>query len=210
MDIPATSDNIPGTLVLRDNTGGFTLKPDSIVNADVSAAAAISGTKISPTFGAQNIVVTGAGNVVIGKTSANARLNIAAPDNVTTTYPLRVDNLADNYGAGFGAYGMSNRVNDLNLGIDYTIDIGDDLFIRTGGSEKVRITDGGEVGIGVTPNVNAILHLGGTTKGFLPPVLTTTQRDAITNPPAGLMIYNTTTNKLNVRTATSWEAVTSA
>lgn len=41
------------------------------------------------------------------------------------------------------------------------------------------------------------------------PKYTTTQRDAIANPALGLVIYNTTTNKLNVYTG-SWEAVTSA
>lgn len=44
------------------------------------------------------------------------------------------------------------------------------------------------------------------------PQLTTTERDALTgaNLFPGLMIYNTTTNKLNVRVAAAWEAVTSA
>jgi hypothetical protein len=47
VDLPATSDNIPGTLVLRDNTGGFVLKPASIVDADISASAAIADTKLA-------------------------------------------------------------------------------------------------------------------------------------------------------------------
>jgi hypothetical protein len=34
--------------------------------------------------------------------------------------------------------------------------------------------------------------------------MTTTERDAITSPPAGLMLYNSTTNKLQVRTDTTW------
>jgi hypothetical protein len=44
------------------------------------------------------------------------------------------------------------------------------------------------------------------------PKLTTTQRDALTGTDlfTGLLIYNTTTNKLNVRVAAAWEAVTSA
>jgi hypothetical protein len=58
VEIPATSSNIPGTLVLRDNTGGFDLKPASIVNADISNSAAIAGTKIAPTFGNQDITVS--------------------------------------------------------------------------------------------------------------------------------------------------------
>ncbi|RIK80171.1 MAG: hypothetical protein DCC68_11460 [Planctomycetota bacterium] len=40
--------------------------------------------------------------------------------------------------------------------------------------------------------------------------MTETARDALTSPPAGLVIYNTTTNKLNVRAASAWEAVTSS
>ena len=34
--------------------------------------------------------------------------------------------------------------------------------------------------------------------------LTSAERNALTAPPAGLTIYNTTTNKLQVRTNTSW------
>jgi len=68
-----------------------------------------------------------------------------------------------------------------------------------------------QVGIGGTsPNPHAILDLGSTTQGFLPPRMTTAQRDAIPTPPAGLIIYNTDTNKLNLFTGTVWEQVTSA
>jgi len=67
----------------------------------------------------------------------------------------------------------------------------------------------GTVGFGTsTPSEKALLDLTSTTKGFLPPRMTTTERNAITSPVAGLMIYNTTTNKLNVYT-TAWETVTS-
>jgi hypothetical protein len=55
---------------------------------------------------------------------------------------------------------------------------------------------------------SAIVEIQSTTKGFLPPRMTTTQRNAIASPAAGLMIYNTTTAKLNVYT-TAWEAITS-
>jgi uncharacterized protein (TIGR02145 family) len=43
-----------------------------------------------------------------------------------------------------------------------------------------------------------------TNKGFLPPRLTTAQRDAIDNPAAGLMIYNTTVNCLQWWNGTYW------
>ena len=42
------------------------------------------------------------------------------------------------------------------------------------------------------------------------PSFTTALRDALITPTAGMLIYNTTTGKLNVRVAAAWEAVTSA
>ncbi len=77
-------------------------------------------------------------------------------------------------------------------------------------NERMRITTTGLVGIGGTPNAAALLDVASTTLGFLPPRMTTTQRDAIASPPVGLCIMNTTTGKLNVRGAAAWEAVTSA
>jgi hypothetical protein len=58
-------------------------------------------------------------------------------------------------------------------------------------------------------NAKAKLQVDSTTQGFLPPRMTTTERNAITSVPAGLMIYNTSLNKLNVYNGTTWETVTS-
>jgi hypothetical protein len=58
-----------------------------------------------------------------------------------------------------------------------------------------------------TINASAILQADSTTKGFLPPRMTTVQRDAIASPAAGLMIFNTTTSKANVYTGTAWDAL---
>jgi hypothetical protein len=49
-----------------------------------------------------------------------------------------------------------------------------------------------QIGIGTPmPDPSAVLELKSTTRGFLPPSLTTVQRDAIISPKVGLMIYNT-------------------
>jgi hypothetical protein len=61
-----------------------------------------------------------------------------------------------------------------------------------------------------SPAASAAVEISSTTGGLLLPRLTTTERDAISSPAAGLLIYNTTTGKLNVRGASAWEAVTSA
>jgi hypothetical protein len=52
-----------------------------------------------------------------------------------------------------------------------------------------------QVGIGtIEPDASSILDIVSTSKGLLMPRLTTTQRNAITSPATGLMIYNTTLN----------------
>jgi len=59
------------------------------------------------------------------------------------------------------------------------------------------------------PAASAALTVTSTTQGLLPPRMTEVQRDAIAAPAAGLIIYNTTTNKLNLRAAAAWEVITS-
>jgi len=58
-----------------------------------------------------------------------------------------------------------------------------------------------------TSDSSAVLECQSTTQGFLPPKMTTTQRDAITTPAEGLVIYNTTTQVLNFYNGTVWGAV---
>lgn len=60
--------------------------------------------------------------------------------------------------------------------------------------------------IGNTSSANAssILELTSTTKGFLPPRMTTTQKNAIASPVAGLMVYDTTLNVISFYNGTIW------
>jgi hypothetical protein len=55
---------------------------------------------------------------------------------------------------------------------------------------------------GSNPNSSAILDVESTDKGFLAPRMNSTQRDAITNPATGLIIYNTTETCLQVNNGT--------
>jgi hypothetical protein len=70
----------------------------------------------------------------------------------------------------------------------------------------VNVTE--KLSVGTTsPAASAILDLTSTTKGFLPPRLTTTQRDAVGSPAEGLFVYNDTTNALNFYNGSAWTAV---
>tara|TARA_Y100000310_G_scaffold130485_1_gene129667 strand:- start:562 stop:1920 length:1359 start_codon:yes stop_codon:yes gene_type:complete len=68
----------------------------------------------------------------------------------------------------------------------------------------------GRVGIGTeVPNSGALLELASTTQALILPRMNTTQRDAIAGE-NGMLIYNSSTNKLNAFCNGSWEAVTSS
>lgn len=104
--------------------------------------------------------------------------------------------------ASAGAYRASNVLFEITSGSLY-FKAATDIRFHTG----PVIFNGGDTG---APDATAQVQIDSTTKGFLPPRMTTTQRDAITSPIKGLVIFNSTTNKLNVRGNTAWEAVTSA
>jgi hypothetical protein len=57
--------------------------------------------------------------------------------------------------------------------------------------------------------VSAAIQIDSTTQGFLPSRMTTTQKNAITTPATGLVLYDSTLNKLCVYTGSAWETITS-
>jgi hypothetical protein len=73
-----------------------------------------------------------------------------------------------------------------------------DMRFESDGNADMFVLDGGLncIGIGATPATNVILDVVSTTKAFRPPVMTTTQRNAIGTPLAGMIIWNSTTTQL--------------
>ncbi len=53
------------------------------------------------------------------------------------------------------------------------------------------------------------INMTSTTKAFSPPRVSTTQKNTISSPTGGMMVYDTTLNKLCVYGASAWETVTS-
>jgi hypothetical protein len=69
----------------------------------------------------------------------------------------------------------------------------------------------GQVGITTdnsAPDNSAMLDVKSTSKGLLPPRMTTAQRNTIASPAAGLVIYNTDEKALNLYDGTGWNSVT--
>jgi hypothetical protein len=85
------------------------------------------------------------------------------------------------------------------------------FHIYTGeNTNQLKIQTNGNVSINSASDVaSAQLQIDSTARGFLPPRMTATQRNAITSPAAGLIVYDTTLNKLSLYTGLVWETITS-
>ena len=73
------------------------------------------------------------------------------------------------------------------------------LLISKGYSQNVGINN-----TGAPPDNSAMLDVKSTTKGFLLPNMTTTQRNAIASPAQSLLIFNTTTNCFEAYVNGTW------
>lgn len=88
--------------------------------------------------------------------------------------------------------GVTNSVYYLDLG-RIVVRNGDAL----GGSQM-------QIGSNLVPVDSAVLDLNSTTRGFLPPRMTTTQKNAIASPATGLQVYDTTLNQMSYYNGTTW------
>lgn len=150
---------------------------------------------------------TSATSSLIIKNSANVdALNFK--DDLTSTFGGTIT--GTNF-RGTGNSGGSFESNSVSSSTDafYSLLLGQiRLYTSVGGYFKANtsiIVDANGVG---SLNASAISQIDSTTKGFLPPRMTTAQKNAIAAPAAGLVVYDTTLNKLCVYT-TAWETITS-
>lgn len=222
------SDSITNTQIKSDAAiAGTKIAPD-FGSQDAVTTGTVTGAKLVPTGtsatgngmylpaanavaistnGTERIRIGSGGNVGIGTSSPEARLHVAG------TNSFRIS-------GGSGDYVATQLINEsgvemqvfanANIGAGLLVTTNHPIDLATNGTTRLQIAASGNVGIGTSsPNAAALVDVTSTTQGFLPPRMTTTERNAISTPPAGLMIYNTTTNKLNVYT-TAWQAVTSS
>lgn len=122
------------------------------------------------------------------------------PGSATST-ALKVNTTGENTGPGRFNINASGKQTWGN-GTDAV----DSDLARTGAG---MLSTSGALAVGTAsaPDAKAVLDASSTTKGFLPPRMTEAQRDAITSPTEGLIIYNTTSKKTNNFDGTDWVEV---
>jgi len=151
--------------------------------------------------------ITSAGYLGIGTSSPRAKLEVDSGALMagtssgvvlygrgSTTYPT----------SGLGYFSLStNNADSINGGVSFNV-------LQAGTlTEAARIDYSGNLGLGTTANASAILDAQSTTKGVRMPNMTTTQKNAISSPAAGLMVFDTTLAKLCVYSGSAWQTITS-
>jgi hypothetical protein len=156
------------------------------------------------------VTIDTSGNVGIGTSSPSTRLHVKSADN--TTASVIVENLNNTNGIlQFGSASSSYQIfgGAYQGQMTYNTGAGTPHIFWIGGSEQMRLTSTG-LGIGTSsPNASAILDAQSTTKGVRMPNMTTTQKNAISSPAAGLMVFDTTLAKLCVYSGSAWQTITS-
>lgn len=196
------------------SVGGISLNGTAVSSNQLTVTTGFSISQPNGTYTGINFAFTtgsGAANNSSGTATGNFfRTNFSGTSTAAFNH-ISVDSTSVINAAATG------QVNIINLSPTYTTAGGDVVGLNynptvtsvTGTHYAARFVSGSVLVGGTALTTNAILDLQSTTRAFIPPRMTTTQRDNIGSPSAGMVVYNTTTNKLNVYT-TAWEAVTSA
>lgn len=163
------------------------------------------------------------GNVGIGLQSPQSLLHIKQVNGDTivnldksstrTTYlSFRNNNLKRIEFSLVGSEGSSNQGSDLKLSTfsDAGSLLGDVFYVvRSTRMFNIQSTLGINVSSGAVHS-SAAVEIESTNKGLLLPRMTTAQKLAISGAATGLLVFDTTLNKLCIRTSTGWETITSA
>jgi len=197
-----------GRYSLMNNTEGVF----NSAYGDGSLAANESGSYNSA-YGAGSIAsnINGIGNAAVGESSlglmTNGNYNTAIGKEALLYNITGSKNVAIGYHAGY----YETDDNRLYIDNDAHADLADgrekSLIYGVFDTDPAiqQLTLNANVGINtVTPEASAALDVSSITKGLLPPRMTTEQITAIVSPSAGLMVYNSTINKLQYFDGTAW------
>jgi hypothetical protein len=137
---------------------------------------------------------TGSSNIALG---SNAGVKIA--DGTTN---LTIANSSIFIGASTQA-NANSQTNQIVIGTSET-GLGSNTTIIGNSSTILTALRGAVITGGTSVNASAQLQVDSTVRGFLPPRMTTTQKNAISSPATGLVVYDTTLNQISYYNGTTW------
>jgi hypothetical protein len=212
MSILSTIEGTGTYLPMTFQTGG-----SERMRIDTSGNVGIGSTSISSPNRLDVVATAADGRIACRTQNTSGYSTIEAQVNNYWTGPTYTGTAIVQYdSAATGTtLGLSNaslgvlRFQNGSGGLIYTNSV-TPLVFGTASTERMRIDSLGNVGIGTSsPSASAILDAQSTAKGVRFPNMTTTQKNAISSPAAGLVVFDTTLSKLCVYTGAAWQTITS-
>jgi hypothetical protein len=141
----------------------------------------------------------------INTNNPTASLNVQGSGSTSATTSLLVQNsVGDNIFRVFDDRSVAITASSYGFNADNFFQLrasSNTLLIQT---SNARYFGSSFIFGNATPNASAHVQMDSTTQGFLPPRMTTTQKNAIASPAAGLVVYDSTTNKLCCYNGSTW------
>lgn len=229
LQVKTTQSNANGSIIFTNNSAATILAATDTGSAltllqfradNYNFADATNGVLIGGTYGSTptaRLQIKGSGSTsgttaLLVQNSAGTERFKVTDNGVSTFTPASAYTVAittGNNGVIRSAGGYENA--DGVYGAD------SGLFLRAAGNMYITANNGNtasfglfgtgsgfNIGTGLSVDASAVLNLNSTNRGFLPPRMTTTQKNAIASPAAGLMVYDSTTNKLQCYNGSTW------
>ena len=177
--------NYTGTTTIQGITG-------ITGTSGVSASTTNYGTTIINTAPDQTVTISGGTGITTGGTYPNFTLVNSAPDRTVTITGgtnIQITGIYPDFGVNF----TGTTTGDY-LPLSGGTVTGGTIF--QSGLTANTFYSSGQVGVGTSnPNAAAIIEIASTTQGVLFPRMTKVQRDLISTPPIGLMLFVTDDNE---------------
>lgn len=230
-----TADSTTATGLKWDTpSGGNTIyTADDSLTGDRSITLDGYELKLTGVNGTRNVFkVTDAGDVQVLNSTTNRGLYVQAggvPGNHLRLYAANnAEYIKSNNTLGIQAQNVNTAMfsakrmalNGFSLPIPSTLYVKGEgstsattslLVENSSANQLFKIDNNGQSIFGTgTVSGSALVEMASTTKGFLPPRMTTTEKNAIVAPTTGLIVFDTTLDKLCIKTSSAWETITSA
>jgi hypothetical protein len=177
-------------------TNNITITPTTLTGSSATSALSISQTW--NTTGNPTLIFANVTNTASGASANLMDLQIGGSSRFTISKNSIINLFTPGSGLSYYTAGIFFRSSLARISYDCG-----------NGSSPAHLFTRGEIGITKSqteyvPPSSSIVAIESTTQGFLPPRMTTTQKNAIASPAAGLMVYDTTLNQMSYYNGTAW------